>query len=110
MMLNENNVFTVNNLQIAYENNQIISDLSIKKRDILIFLGPNSAGKTALLRALQNLIPYQGTVSWKAQKISYLPPQEFLQRQNLPPLNPLGSYSPLLATFKKHCYEIFDFR
>ena len=88
-MVNENAVLTVSNLQIAYEGNRIIGDLSftVEKRDILIILGPNGAGKTTLLRALQNLLPYQGSVSWNAQKISYLPPQEFLQRQNLPPLN-----------------------
>jgi len=88
-MIDKNTVLTVNNLQIAYEGEQIISDLSftVDKRDILIFLGPNGAGKTTLLRALQNLLSYQGTVSWNAEKISYLPPQEFLQRQNLPPLS-----------------------
>ncbi len=88
-MLNENTVLTVSKLQVAYEGEQIISDLSftVKKKDILIFLGPNGAGKTTLLRALQNLLPYQGSVSWNAQKISYLPPQEFLQRQDLPPLS-----------------------
>jgi len=88
-MVNENTVLTVNNLQVAYEEQKIISDLSftVLKRDILVFLGPNGAGKTTLLRALQNLLPYQGDVSWNAQKISYLPPQEFLQRQNLPPLS-----------------------
>jgi len=88
-MTHKNSVLTVSNLQIAYEGDPIISDLSftVKKRDILIILGPNGAGKTTLLRALQDLLPYQGSVSWNAQKISYLPPQEFLQRQNLPPLN-----------------------
>jgi len=74
---------------VAYEDVPVITDLcfSVERRDILIILGPNGAGKTTLLRAIQNLLPYQGTVSWNAQKISYLPPQEFLQRQNLPPLN-----------------------
>ena len=88
-MVNKQDVLTVQNLQVAYEDQQIISDLSftVKQGDILIFLGPNGAGKTTLLRALQNLLPYQGSVSWNAKKISYLPPQEFLQRQNLPPLN-----------------------
>jgi zinc transport system ATP-binding protein len=88
-MVNEKEVLKVQNLQIAYEDHPIISDLSftVNQRDILIFLGPNGAGKTTLLRALQGLLPYQGSVSWNAQKISYLPPQEFLQRQNLPPLN-----------------------
>jgi len=33
------------------------------------------------------LIPYEGSVKWKTRKISYLPPQEFIQRDNLPPLN-----------------------
>jgi len=88
-MVNENAVLTVNNLHVSYEEQKIISDLSftVLKREILVFLGPNGAGKTTLLRALQNLLPYQGDVSWNAQKISYLPPQEFLQRQNLPPLS-----------------------
>ncbi len=94
-MDNEKEILNVQNLQIAYEDQQIISDISftVNQRDILIFLGPNGAGKTTLLRALQNLLPYQGTVSWNAQKISYLPPQEFLQRQNLPPLNIEEFYS-----------------
>jgi len=98
-MDNEPSVLTVSNLQIAYEGNQIISDLSftVEKRDILIFLGPNGAGKTTLLRALQDLLPYQGSVSWNAQKISYLPPQEFLQRQNLPPLN-IGEFYAFKTT------------
>jgi len=88
-MQNEEPVLTVSNLQVYYDSDLIINDLSfsVAKRDILIFLGPNGAGKTTLLRALQNLLPYQGTVSWNARKISYLPPHEFLQRQNLPPLN-----------------------
>jgi len=88
-MANQNTVLTVDNLQVAYQDDQIISNLSftVGKRDILIIMGPNGAGKTTLLRAIQNLLPYQGTVSWNVRKISYLPPQEFLQRQNLPPLN-----------------------
>ncbi len=101
-MVNEKEILTVQNLQIAYEGHQIISDLSftVNQRDILIFLGPNGAGKTTLLRALQNLLPYQGSVSWNAQKISYLPPQEFLQRQNLPPLNVEEFYAFKTADLK----------
>jgi len=94
-MLNESTVLTVDKLQIAYEDDQVISDLSftVNKGEILIILGPNGAGKTTLLRALQGLLPYQGSVSWNAQKISYLPPQEFLQRHNLPPLTVKEFYS-----------------
>lgn len=87
-MAHENAVLKVSNLDVAYDNVSVISDLSfaVDKREILVILGPNGAGKTTLLRALQNLLPYQGTITWYAQKIGYLPPQEFLQRQNLPPL------------------------
>jgi ABC-type lipopolysaccharide export system ATPase subunit len=47
-MSNENTVLTASNLQIGYEGEQIINDLSftVEKSDILIFLGPNGAGKT----------------------------------------------------------------
>lgn len=88
-MADENTVLTVNNLQVSYADKPIISDLSftVAKRDILVILGPNGAGKTTLLRALQNLLPYQGEILWNDHNISYLPPQEFLQRQSLPPLN-----------------------
>lgn len=87
-MSNENKVLTVRDLQIDYGAEPIISGLSftVSQGDILIFLGPNGAGKTTLLRGLLDLLPYQGDVEWNARKISYLPPQEFLQRQNLPPL------------------------
>lgn len=94
-MANKNSILIVNDLDVSYENKQIISKLSftVEKRDILVILGPNGAGKSTLLRALQHLLPYQGSVSWNTHKISYLPPQEFLQRQNLPPLNIKEFYS-----------------
>lgn len=87
-MSDNNIVLEVNDLRMAFDNLTVIEGLSfaVEKRDILIILGPNGAGKTTLLRGLLNLLPYQGSVSWHARKISYLPPQEFLQRQNLPPL------------------------
>jgi zinc transport system ATP-binding protein len=81
-------VLEVSHLRMAYDEQAIIEELSfsVKQRDILIVLGPNGAGKTTLLRGLLNLLPYQGKVIWHARKISYLPPQESLQRHDLPPL------------------------
>ena len=66
-MVNETKVLTVSNLQIAYEGDQIISDFSfaVEKREILRILWPNRAGKTTFIRALQNFLPYQGTVLWE---------------------------------------------
>ena len=87
-MNDDNKVLEVSNLQVAYDKQTIIKGLSfsVAPRDILIVLGPNGAGKTTLLRSLLNLVPYQGSVTWQTRKIGYLPPQELLQRQNLPPL------------------------
>ncbi|MCD6476745.1 MAG: metal ABC transporter ATP-binding protein [Candidatus Aenigmarchaeota archaeon] len=61
-------------------------NFTVKQGEVLIILGPNGAGKTTLLRALLNLIPYNGEIIWKTDKISYLPPQELVQRKYLPPL------------------------
>lgn len=88
IMTNDNKVLEVSNLHMSYDGQAIIEGLtfSMAQRDILIVLGPNGAGKTTLLRGLLNLLPYQGSVIWHARKIGYLPPQESLQRQGLPPL------------------------
>jgi zinc transport system ATP-binding protein len=88
IMNDDHTVLEVSNLRISYDKQTIIEGLSfsVAARDILIVLGPNGAGKTTLLRSLLNLVPYQGKVTWHTRKIAYLPPQELLQRQNLPPL------------------------
>ena len=79
----------VENLSVSYDEKRVVSNISfeLEPRDVLVVLGPNGAGKTTLLRAILNLIPHEGKVSWETKKISYLPPQEFLQRKNLPPLS-----------------------
>ena len=88
-MSSQDTILSVDNLSVSVGGNRLIQNLSfdVKNQDILVLLGPNGAGKTTLLRALLGLIPYEGSVKWKTRKISYLPPQEFIQRDNLPPLN-----------------------
>jgi zinc transport system ATP-binding protein len=81
-------ILQVDNLSVSYDKSQVLTDLSfqVNRKDVLVILGPNGAGKTTLLRAMLGLIPYEGKVKWQTKKISYLPPKEFLQRKNLPPL------------------------
>jgi len=81
-------ILKVENLNVKFNGEEIIKDLSFKVREgeVLIILGPNGAGKTTLLRTLLGLVPYQGKISWSTRNISYLPPQEIFQRKDLPPL------------------------
>ena len=88
-MENTTPILEVENLSVTYGDDKVLSDISfsVQQNDVLVVLGPNGAGKTTLLRALLKLIPSTGKISWKTNNISYLPPQEFLQRKNLPPLS-----------------------
>jgi zinc transport system ATP-binding protein len=81
-------ILTVQHLSVVRDNAPILTDINftLKKSDVLIILGPNGAGKTTLLKALLNLIPCTGNVTWHTKKISYLPPQEFVRRNDLPPM------------------------
>jgi ABC-type Mn2+/Zn2+ transport system ATPase subunit len=84
-----NSLLQVSNLSVELGGTEIISNLSfnVNAQDVLVILGPNGAGKTTLLRAILGVIPYKGTVHWSTKNISYLPPQEFLKRDNLPPFS-----------------------
>ena len=79
----------VEELNVSFNGEEVIKDLSfeVKEGEVLVVLGPNGAGKTTLLRALLGLLPYRGKITWATDDISYLPPQEMLQRQDLPPLS-----------------------
>jgi ABC-type Mn2+/Zn2+ transport system ATPase subunit len=79
----------VEDLNVAFNSVDVIKDLSfeVKEGEVLVILGPNGAGKTTLLRALLGLIPYTGKIVWASEDISYLPPQELLERRGLPPLS-----------------------
>ena len=87
--MDQEKILSVENLNVSLSGEVILKDLtfSVNKGEVLVILGPNGAGKTTLLRTLLGLIPYQGKVVWNSKKLSYLPPQELLARQDLPPLS-----------------------
>jgi ABC-type Mn2+/Zn2+ transport system ATPase subunit len=87
-MKNTSVALQVTDLTVELNKQKIIEKLSfrVKKGETLVILGPNGAGKTTLLRALLGVIPYRGNVTWSAKHISYLPPNELLQRKEILPL------------------------
>jgi zinc transport system ATP-binding protein len=61
---------------VKLQDQVIIDNLSfnLKKGITLAVFGPNGAGKTTLVKALLNLVPYEGTIEWEEKvKIGYVP-------------------------------------
>ncbi len=60
-------VVNINAIDIAYNDNTVISDLSliISKGDRLAIVGANGSGKTSLIKALSNSLPIKsGEIKW----------------------------------------------
>lgn len=74
------------NLELAYDNKTVLSDLSfeVNKGDYLCIVGENGSGKSTLMKALLGLIkPVSGEISFccaKHSEIGYLPQQTDIQR------------------------------
>ncbi len=85
----QNPILSVKDLNVRLNGDVILQNLTfdVNNHEVLIILGPNGAGKTTLLRTLLGALPHEGSVNWNAKKISYLPPQEFFARKDLPPLS-----------------------
>ena len=104
-MPNEQIILKVENMNVGFDNDKILTDLSfnVNKGDVLAIVGPNGAGKSVLFRALLGLIPHSGTMEWvKDLKISYVPQKISIDREL-----PL-SVGEFLKFKKKSINEIVD--
>lgn len=70
------NLLAVKNLCVSIEGKFIVENLSFElgPSETLSILGPNGAGKTVLLKALLDLVPYSGEISWDPEvRVGYVP-------------------------------------
>lgn len=82
-------ILNVKNLTVELGGKTVLKDISfsVRHKEVLSVIGPNGAGKTTLLRALLGLLPSEGQIQWSPKiSKSYLPPQEFFHRKDLPPM------------------------
>jgi zinc transport system ATP-binding protein len=69
-------LLSVRNLKVAFGARSVIEDLSfdVQAGDCLAVIGPNGCGKTVLLKALLQLIPYRGEIHWSPDaRLGYVP-------------------------------------
>ncbi len=80
----QGSVLSVRDLSINFGDRRVIHDLSfeVARGESLAIIGPNGAGKTVLLRALLNLLPYEGVIQWAEEiKLGYVPQSIAADRQ-----------------------------
>ncbi len=86
------NILEVKNLTVSFGEEKVIDNLSfnLKEKENLVVIGPNGAGKSVLLKALLDIVPFQGEIKWgkclpagRQVKIGYVP-QKFLPEKNTP--------------------------
>ncbi len=85
-MLTTRNILNVRDLSVNFGAEEVLKRISfeVNEGDFLAIIGPNGAGKTVLFRALMNLIPYDGKVTWQENiKIGYVP-QKLMEKAELP--------------------------
>jgi zinc transport system ATP-binding protein len=77
-------LLSVRRLKIAFGSRVVIQDLSfeLSAGNCLAILGPNGSGKTVLLKALLNLLPYEGEIRWSPEaRLGYVPQRIAADRQ-----------------------------
>ena len=78
------NVLVVKNLSVHIAGKALIENINFElmANERLVIIGPNGAGKTVLLKALLDLLPYSGEITWSPDvRIGYAPQKIDADRQ-----------------------------
>jgi zinc transport system ATP-binding protein len=110
--VSESLLLSVRNLTVAFGKRVVIRDLSfdLHRGDTLGVIGPNGSGKTVLLKALLDLVPYEGDIQWASEvRLGYVPQKIAADRQ-MPLLvrNLLEAKAHFLKLTSKDIHEVAD--
>jgi zinc transport system ATP-binding protein len=84
--MDEDTILDVRDCAVVLDGQTLLSGVSfeVHKGEALAVIGPNGAGKTLLFKALLGLVPFRGTIAWRAGlRIGYVP-QKFPVDKTVP--------------------------
>ncbi len=72
----------VKSLRVLYGKAMALNGLtlSLEEKEIVGVVGPNGAGKTTLLRAISAMIPVEGEILFRGERIDHHPPHEIVRK------------------------------
>lgn len=86
---------TVSGISVRFGTREVLKNLSLPQLqpgELTVLAGPNAAGKSTLLRAIAQLLPYRGTVQLAGQNLAHLAPAARAQLTGfMPQTLPAGS-------------------
>lgn len=79
----EDKILSVEDLSVIKNDHKILDDITfdVQSGETVAIIGPNGAGKTTLFKAILDLIPYTGKVTWKKGiKLGYVPQKLYIDQ------------------------------
>jgi zinc transport system ATP-binding protein len=74
--MQQDTILDVRDCAVVLDGQTLLSRVSftVRKGEALAVIGPNGAGKTLLFKVLLGLVPFRGTIAWRAGlRIGYVP-------------------------------------
>jgi branched-chain amino acid transport system ATP-binding protein len=76
-------VLKINGINVFYGDLQVLWDVAfeVKKKEILVLVGANGAGKTTVLKTISSLLtPASGTIEFDGIRLDKLPPNKIIEQ------------------------------
>lgn len=79
-------ILELKNVSVTLDHHAIVRDISfaIEDGESIAIIGPNGSGKTVLLKAILNLLPYEGEIIWRPGTTAGYVPQKIDADRSVP--------------------------